>query len=543
MNHGEHMSNAEDKKSIENALQSSLRLHPKRIELGKAEMLTDALLQPFDDLERRLNTYISGSADTVVLRKEMHAYLSRLNANRMIPLHFRLKVLKRFEEQLDLFNAEMTASVLNAHKICIDMVQKEALKESSYYQILVNMISDSIELAGRLMRHALSDYEAPAVITVRQVFDLMRLGMLILPELPESAQSERQRLYLAIARYELLRNLDFFSLTKTQQGMVMEEIGHHIGALRPFYLAKNGIKGNEIKGYSLMATCLSRPHDTAQVLPFPPNNTASDFILVPMDDFIDKLVLSIDRAEKVLKNLLLQSKDMQIEDALHATVVGGNAILDALRNRSRVSERVEYGNAKVVVGWSLRQAIQEIQSQLATEETAMKQAVDMENHTARHGAESWTVKNISKHGMAVERMSADPLKLGVGALLGLHWQVYQGEPRLGFIRWIRYPKSGEQQMGIAFYLRPYVPVEAVMLAVGDTTQHKSWMVLLTFEEDGEHTVLFPDTAVFKGMVISFDDQRYPGYFKVIKVADSGLNYSICTVRLAKELDSSSVHEV
>ena len=196
-------------------------------------MLTDALLNHFDDLEQRLNTYISGSAGGDKLRKGMQSYLSRLNSNPLIPLHFRLKVLKRFEEQLDLFDAEMTAAILNAHKIGIDMVQKEALKEPAYYRILVDMVSHAIELAGRLVRDILGEYHAPAVITVRQVFDLMRLGMVIIPELPDSAEKQKKRLYLAIVRYELMRKLDFFSKRKSEKGMLMDELENHIGILEP----------------------------------------------------------------------------------------------------------------------------------------------------------------------------------------------------------------------------------------------------------------------------------------------------------------------
>ncbi|MDQ6988321.1 MAG: hypothetical protein Q9M19_00440, partial [Mariprofundaceae bacterium] len=230
--------NEPENNKVKIALEASLRLHPKKVELGQAELLTDALLHPFDDLDRRLNMHISGAKGGEKLRKGMQAYLSRLNSNPMIPLHFRLKVLKRFEEQLDLFDAEMTAAVLNAHKIGIDMVQKEALEEPAYYRILVDMVSHAIELAGRLMRDTLGSYEPPAVITIRQVFDLMRLGMIVLPELSENAQKEKKRLHLSIVRYELLRNLDFYSKTVLQQAMMLDELNHHIKILSPSYLPK-----------------------------------------------------------------------------------------------------------------------------------------------------------------------------------------------------------------------------------------------------------------------------------------------------------------
>jgi len=529
------MSIPDNNKAVELALESSLRLHPKRVELGKAELLTDALLHPFDDLDRRLNTYISGAAGGEKLRRGMQSYLSRLNANAMIPLHFRLKVLKRFEEQLDLFDAEMTAAILNAHKIGIDMVQKESQTEPAYYRILVDMVSHAIELAGRLMRDTLSAYEPPAVITIRQVFDLMRLGMIVLPALPEDAVQEKKRLHLSIVRYELLRNLDFYSRTKAQQAMVMDELQHHIKKLVPYYLAKDQDRSHDLKGHCLLASNLNRPHDTAQVMPFLPATTVADFIVVPMDDFIDRLVASIDRSEKVLKNPVLQSSDLQIEESLHTTIVGGNAILDALRMKSRGTDRQEYGNAKVVMGWELKRSILDVQKSLQKSDSLVQ-----EDDEEKYVPGAWSVMNISRTGLATERLSTEKPEQGVGSMIGLHWKPHRGEPALAFVRWIRYPKLGEQKMGLEFYHRPYVIVQAVMLTVGDTKKHRHWPVLATFEDDGIHTILFPDKLIFKGMVFSIADDEMGGFFKVMNVRSTGPNYSVCRVRRASELDTENI---
>jgi hypothetical protein len=534
------MSEQEQQKKVQDALEVNLRLHPQQLELGQAEMLTDALLHRFDDLEQRLNTYISGAAGGEKLRKGMQSYLSRLNANPLIPLHFRLKVLKRFEEQLDLFDAEMTAAILNAHKIGIDMVQKEAQSEPGYYSILVDMVSHAIELAGMLMRDLLAEYQSAGVITVRQVFDLMRLGMAVLPELSDDAEVEKRRLYVAILRYEMLRNLDFFSLTKEEQTMVMDELKHHISSMVPYYLAKGAVKSADIQGYSLLVTNLSRPHDTAKVLPFPSNTNASDYIIVPLDDFLDKLVTSIDRAEKVMNDPLLQSKDIQIETSLKTTVVGGNAILDALRTKSRGVERQEYGNAKLAVDWSLKKTMDKT-TEDEPESTGglLQQSIDVDV-IPPSVKDTWSVLNISKKGIAIERLGTEKPEKGIGYLVGLEWLPHRGEPLYAFIRWIRFPKPGEQQIGLEFYLRQHIPLRAVMLSVGDTDDSRFWSVLATFDESGEHTFLFPDSHVFKGMVFSLGMEKYGGYYKVVEVLDQGPNYSVCNVNVAAELDTHQV---
>ncbi len=536
------MSNQDQQQHVQNALEANLRLHPQQLELGQAEMLTDALLSKFDDLEQRLNTYISGASGGEKLRKGMQSYLSRLNANPLIPLHFRLKVLKRFEGQLDLFDAEMTAAILNAHKIGIDMVQKEAQTEAGYYPILVDMVSHTIELAGRLMREDLSEYQSAAIITVRQVFDLMRLGMTILPELPEGVEEEKKRFYAAISRYELLRNLDFFRLTDKDQVMVLDELKHHIHVLHPYYLAKGGIKSAEVKGYSLMTTNLSRPHETAKVLPFAPETTATDYLLIPMDDFIDKLVTSIDRAEKVLKDPLLQSKNIQIETALQTTVVGGNAILDALRTKLREFDRQEYNNAKLTVDWGLVDLMSVSIEEDLEEHGVVALGSDVAAAPILKRGSEWTVLNISKQGIAIERLSSDAPSSEVGYMVGLNWTPHRGEPRFAFIRWIRYPKPGEQHMGLEFYMKKHVVLHAVMLSVGDTSQHRKWPVLISFDDNNEHTVMFPDANIFKGLVFSIQRGVQKDLFKVTEFLQQGSNYSLCLVGEASELDTTNVDE-
>ncbi|MDQ7004266.1 MAG: hypothetical protein Q9N67_04855 [Ghiorsea sp.] len=527
------MSNQEQQKHVQDALKANLRLHPPKVELGQIEMLSDALLSKFDDLEQRLNTYISGASDGEKLRKGMLSYLSRLNANPLIPLHFRLKVLKRFEGQLDLFDAEMTAAILNAHKIGIDILQKEAQSEAGYYPILVNMIAHTVELAGRLMRDDLAEYQSAAIITVRQVFDLMRLGMIILPECPED---ERKRFHMAVARYELLRQLDFFSLTIKEQAMVMDELQHHIQILKPYYLAKGAARISELQGYSLMVTNLSRPHEAGKLLSAAPSSSATDHLLIPMDGFIDKLVSSIDCAEKVLRNPLLQSKNLKIESALTTSVVGGNAILDAFRIQSRCHERYEYGNAKMTVDWGLVDLMTVVIEENLEQHGVVALGSEVAAASILLQGSAWTVLNISQSGVAIERISSEAPSGQVGHMVGLNWAAYRGEPRFAFVRWIRYPRTGEQQIGLEFYMREHVALRAVMLSIGNTREHKQWPVLASFEEGNQHTILFPDANIFESLLFSIQRGVQKDLFKVIKILDKGSNYSLCTVGTAPELD-------
>jgi len=214
---------------------------------------------------------------------------------------------------------------------------------------------------------------------------------------------------------------------------------------------------------------MSRPNDTAQVLAFAPQPTTSDYMIIRMDDFIGRLVVAIDRAEKVIKNPVLQ-----IAQSLQITVLGGNAILDALRTKSRDMERQEYGNAKLIVGWSLQQSILNLQKKLEPDDDILHKQTHDEDNDETTSPEAWTVVNISRQGLAVERLSANPPEREVNALVGLHWKPHRGEPYFAFVRWVRYPKVGGQQMGLEFYLRDFVPMHVTMLSIGDTKEHRKW---------------------------------------------------------------------
>ncbi|MDQ6983775.1 MAG: hypothetical protein Q9M44_03575, partial [Ghiorsea sp.] len=109
-----------------------------------------------------------------------------------------------------------------------------------------------------------------------------------------------------------------------------------------------------------------------------------------------------------------------------------------------------------------------------------------------------------------------------------------------FIRWIRYPKPGEQQMGLDFYMQKHVVLKAVMLSIGDTSEHRKWPVLVSFEEGNEHTMLFPDGNIFTGLVFSIQRGVQKDLFKVLEILDQGANYSLCVAGEASELDTQNV---
>jgi len=519
-------------------LDTDLRLHPQKLELGKAELLTDALTLPFTDIEKRLNQYIAGSSndEKKQLQKSIKSYLAKLNANPMIPLHYRLKVLGRFEKELELFDSEMTAAVLNSHKIAVELVQKAAQNESTYHLVLVNMVSNALELAVKMLRIELEQYHSPAVLTTRQVFDLMRLGLSVVPVLSEQDISERKRLFQAVSNHEILRMLDFHSKTPHAQKITWQELQHHSGILEPQFVRK-GKTSSELPNDTYITTHCGRPNDAAKIYSKLPSSFEVDMIIFPANAFIDRLVTAIDRVENVLKNPALQHNDLHTEEALQATIVGGNAILNTLRERQRTCERKNNTGTRTALEWDAGKAFVEASRAMALDEYEYAPA----QYANR---EPWTVLDISKHGCALERLSDHMHEASVGSLIGLNWMPHNKEPMLGFIRWMKEIKPGEQRMGIEFFQNDFKLYKGAILGGGsaDTSAARSWPVLVKAGKP-YHTALFPDYRMFHDMVFLLTQDGKGAHFKVVEVKQSGANYCICAIAPVKELPTSKHFDV
>lgn len=514
-------------------LDTDLRLHPQKLDLGKAELLTDAITLPFVDIEKRLAQYITGASpeEAESLRRSMKTYLGRLNSNPLIPLHFRLKVLNRFERELELFDAEMTAAVLNAHKIAVDMVRNAARTQPTYYRIVADMAANAIELAVKLMREGLQEYRVPPVIATRQVFDLARLGLAVVPLLGEEAATDKDRLQRAVSSHELLRRLDFFGKSRQEQKIIWQELCNHLGVLQPRYLHKDE-EPTGIEGTTFLLTNFMRPHAAPEVVSRLPARMEANGIIIPLDEFVDRLVTAVNRVETVLNDPKLQQQDLHTEESLHATITGGNAILDAMHAKKRAHQRMDYAGVRVILEPRLDKAFVESHTALVMSEYEYAPS-------ERTNATAWSVIDISKGGVQIERVSFDPPEQTVRAMVGVNWIPHKNEPMLAFIRWLKEPKPGEQRMGLEFLREKFRLMKGSMAASvdEDTLRGRAWPVLVKPGKP-EITVIFPDTQIMRGSVFILSDEDRRAHFKVTRVIETGANYVRVAAIRAKELQGS-----
>ena len=514
-------SGSESTSSAPLELDNDLRLHAQRLQLGQAELLTDALTLPFSNIENRLAQFVisSSNEESEQLRRSMKQYLGRLNSNPLIPLQFRMKVLNRFEQQLDLFDGDMTAAVLNSHKIAVEMVQKAARSNDSYYPILVDMLSNSIELALKLLQISLEKYQAPAIIATRQFFELARLGLGVAAALDHQHQIKVKRLHVAICKFELLRLLDFYGKTIEEQSQTWKELQFHIDCLQA-YLCRSSEPHQTFNGSRFLVSNLNRPNDAAKVLTELPDQLDYDCILIPVDTLISRISLAVEHIQGLLSSKERQ-KDLYTEEAMLTTLVGGTAILNALKSGKRESNRRDVPETHISIEWNPGKALSLLDS-------------DVDNRRPDNRTNQWLVINSNRKGACIERLSSNSLEGYVGCLIGLHWLPESELPRLAFIRWAKEVKSGEQRLGIEFLQGRLQLVKGMILAGGENMDlNRSWPVLITAAGKGFYTALFPDNRIYRNMTFALMKDNKRAHYRISRIVKKGPNYSLCDCVRAK----------
>ena len=514
------------RKTVELELETDLRLHPLRMKLGRAELLTDALLLPLNDIEKQLKRYLTGpsAAEAEQLRKSMKKYLARLNASSEIPLDFRLKVLNIFEKELALFDGEMTAAVLNAHKIGVELVQQAARADAAYYRYLVELVSHAIELAIKLLLQSLERYQAPAVIATRQFFDLARLGLHVALALDEKDNTVKQRLYKAICNHEFLRSLDFFGKTVAQQQMTWRELQNHIIERAPIF-CRSGETPPKINSKALMVSNVNRPHERARVFESLTDPLTNDCIIIPLDEFLNRLHGAMQRVRNVMQSSDMQKIDLHTEEAIQTTLVGGSGIIHALQTEEREVRRPCGSETRVVLEWDAAKAF--VISTITS---------GSENESLPSYANPWLAIDISKGGVGLERVQGKQLVNTVGSLVGLKWLGSDGMPTLGFVRWFKEPKAGEQRIGIEFLKGQFQLARCTILGGSSDLSHIRTWPLLIMPGKGSVTAIFPFPKTTKGMTFALSFNHVDRHFKVAKILHAGPNATICSIVQADSTD-------
>ncbi len=466
-----------------------------------------------------------------MLQHDMKAYLGRLNANPYIPLSYRLKVLNSFERDLDLFDAEMMATILNAHKIGVQLVQEAARDQRSYYPVLVDMVSNALQLSTRVLLIELEYYRTPAAIAIRQSYDLMRLGLTVLPLLTPDAEESKSNLQRTIATHELLRVVDFFNKSAPAQQTTWRVLQRYTGLPKAHFVRRG--ENPDLHGEHFLMTNMNRPNVAGTLVPALPNPRLYDCIIIQLDALMEKLSADLRQAEALRQDPERQKRDLMTEKSLHDMLVGGKSLVNALRHRERHSNRRTSRGITVDIEQNLVHAFREAHASIG---------LDSYQFAGRAGDEksdSWSVINLNAGGIGVERISEEEPKLAVGTLVGLTWSPHNGEPRLGEIKWIKIPRHGEQRMGIQFLKPGYSLHKAWLIGTKNTSNHPLHQTSLLLKSDRKRLIaILPSERILPRMVFRIQIRNEEAYFIVERIIRTGANYSICRLRKASREDAS-----
>ncbi|MDX8401972.1 MAG: hypothetical protein R8K47_05010 [Mariprofundaceae bacterium] len=508
--------------SVSLELERDLRLHPRKLELGRLELLTDSIRLPFQDIERRLADLaltLKPQARTQ-LQDNIKRYLGRLNANPLLPLQFRLKVLDVLEKHLDLFDVEMAAQVLNAHKIGIQLVQREAVRRPEYLSPLIQLIAASLDLAERILFETLRAHRVPHVIALRQAMDLMRLGLLVVQEAGEGEVEDARALKTAIAAHELLRCMNMHARNEDEQVLVRQELRRYAGRVSPALYQRGRVLPEATNVW--LVTQLHRPQARPEKYTRLPERAERDMIVLPLDDFLAAINHDIRLARRVARMDAGERKLLMTDQRFREISQGTTVIRQSLQSVSRAEARKRVEGARLLLETDAGKAFGAAATGALGEEWMDVAGGGIER-------EAWAVVNVSRQGVAIERLNGEwPEGLRCGMLVGLEWLGRRFGSRLGVVRWYSETKPGELRIGIEFAGRGLRPTRGMLLRGAKVGEMRRRLSLL-FDPKDSRTVWFPLADVHAGDPLIYLLEGEGVRCHVAEVLDRGVNHCVCRI--------------
>ena len=142
----------------------------------------------------------------------------------------------------------------------------------------------------------------------------------------------------------------------------------------------------------------------------------------------------------------------------------------------------------------------------------------------------WSLVNISKQGMMLERLMTEGVSFQVGHLISLTWVGKKSYgANIAHVRWIREIKHGEFRVGLEFFDLDCAVIRGAVIGRVDRINARSWHLLV--ESSDENRIWFPETEVNEGMQFTQYLEGKGGIRShIVKVLEKHGNYSLCQVQ-------------
>ncbi|MDQ6962245.1 MAG: hypothetical protein Q9M28_06895 [Mariprofundaceae bacterium] len=502
-----------------------LHHHQNLESLGDPKFLTDKFRVHFTKLLHSLEEKPEFEKDCFTSSSTQYAlkeYMTILNTQRMMPLHFRLHTLGSLESYISYFDSDMIYESLRSYHIAVELIRSETGGHPEHFPALVDMINVALDLAVKQLQFTLGEHQDTDHRAVRRVFDLAKIGVPLLSSLFSQKKSRTTKMLRTLTWYSLLRRLDFFGKNKETQSLLVKALEKYLDHIRPMlFMAGESIvapKDSQIRRVNIyLEVDLSSPDKLPTIVTDIGSKATYDCILFPMSRFLDEIALDVKSAKLDIKTLKKQKSDSpQIRD-LHYLVHSGELIMKTLLIRLRHGNRKAVSNTYVILETAASKAFLNSRKSNHVAQSELQE----EDHVS-----SWSVIEYSAGGVSIESTdhTAYVSSVEIDSMIGLRWVGEKTGQVLGFVRWYKEEKNGHQRMGIEFLTVPCYLRRAV-------TVGRRWIVLEEMKQNKDRPMRmwFPESEVEVGMPFVIESNQDHQHCYVDKILRRGPNYSLALV--------------
>lgn len=504
-------------------------------EIGKLEALTDVIKMMFQDIESRIEKYLVSmdEAEKDQLHKEMKRFLSRINANNMIPLQFRLKVLHSFGKEASFLDGSLTSSILDSYKVAILLLLEAAEDKQNYLLALSKMCGQAIQLAMRVSRLQLAEYHEPRVQVTKQVHAFARIGLGALDKVdrgPKRSMNEESIRY-GLIWYELMRASDFFRLGKGGQELVYDSIEPYISQVSVEYCPKNQsamMPSDHIFLVSYVDEKPKKPEWTDHLRVLHP----SDRVILDITELLPMLKKQLSDVVEHMKNIEKQKSQLRTEIEIHNTHKVTMHLLSCMHVLPRKNNRHERAEALTLLS-NFKMALKK-PNKPSFRVLPMMGDSDEDDDLASQ----WTSTDVSKDGVGIETDEMIHMP-EVSSLVRIVWNNNAIKwPFWGILIWRRHSATrvGHTNAGIQFLHG--VPNIGAMQSAGKGAK---WQVLYSkLHKAGQLMVWSPETNITQGMGVLMEINEQMFECKIVKILQRGSNYVSCHVNIVRKYTGADI---
>ncbi|MDX8393795.1 MAG: hypothetical protein R8K21_04330 [Mariprofundales bacterium] len=529
-------------------------------DIGKIEALTDAIILLFQDLEIELNNYLTtyDIAEKAELHYTISRFLSRLNANRLIPLSFRLQSLRTFSKEIRFLDLDLTTAILNAYRVAVQIVMSESGRRDEEYRDnylleLANLCGEAIALGVQVARLQLEQYWEPGAQLTWQIHELTRVGLAAITQANYSnrALQYQHKICNNIVWFELMREADFFQLTHDGQTLLYESLSPYLEKVQPIYCQKNTMPEVHA-GHSYLVSYVGGRYEKPRMKQILEPKHERDRLLLDITQLLPILEEQFQEAKSYMdmgkKSSIpiahttddtdddkksTQHKKLKTEDEVYSLYNVSRHLLRCLQIIPHREKRKRINGQQLIMIDNLDYSL------TLPHKPAVKLGTKAE---IKKYISEWVIRDISAIGIGVDANQSPKHLPQVTNLVRLVWQDKDStRPLWAQIRWRRHRLNGKRvHMGMKF-----LPKNIEYWTTHSMRAGQAGLPILAMRSDHEkHAIIWTSNTNVQtnsGTVLNIDNKLFA--CKILNIIQRGSNFRACEIRIVRSfVPMQSLHQ-